>query len=80
MRRLVRLCAIGGVAAALILTSGGAALAQPGEACTVFGDPPGQLVSFVAQTFGHSGTHNPGNAHNPFPPFIPFVAGCNPNA
>jgi hypothetical protein len=39
---------------------------------------PGQLVSFVAQEFGNNGTHNPGNAHTPFPPFVPFTAGCNP--
>jgi hypothetical protein len=39
---------------------------------------PGQLVSFVAQEFGNDGTHNPGNAHTPFPPFVPFTAGCNP--
>lgn len=39
---------------------------------------PGQLVSFVAQEFGNSGTHNPGNAHTAFPPFVPFTAGCNP--
>jgi hypothetical protein len=40
----------------------------------------GQLVSYVAQEFGNSGTHNPGNAHNPFPPFVPFDLGCNPTA
>lgn len=40
----------------------------------------GQLVSYVAQEFGNDGTHNPGNAHNPFPPFVPFVLECNPTA
>ena len=40
----------------------------------------GQFISFVARNIGHSGTINPGNAHNPFPPFVPFVVGCNPHA
>lgn len=70
----------GGVAGALLVGLGGPAGADPGAGCTVFGEPPGQFVSFIAQEVGHSGTNNPGNANNPFPPFVPFVVGCNPNA
>ena len=41
---------------------------------------PGQFISFVAQEVGHSSGLNPGNAQNEFPPFVPFVVGCNPTA
>ena len=50
------------------------------HACEVAGAPPGDFVSFIAQEIGHSDDNNPGNAKNPSPPFVPFVAGCNPTS
>jgi hypothetical protein len=42
--------------------------------------PPGAYISLVAQTIGHSGDVNPGNAHSDLPPFVPFITECNPTA
>jgi len=42
--------------------------------------PPGAYISLVAQTIGHSGEVNPGNAHSDLPPFVPFINECNPTA
>jgi hypothetical protein len=39
---------------------------------------PGATVAWVAQNFGNSGTHNPGNAQSPFPPYVPGRLNCNP--
>lgn len=78
MRLVTRLCVVTAVSSVLVSGASGVAAADPGDGCTVNGEPPGQFVTFVAQTFGHSGTLNPGNAHNPFPPFVPAVVGCNP--
>ena len=38
----------------------------------------GEFVAWIAQSVGNSGAYNPGNAHDPAPPFVPFVVGCNP--
>jgi hypothetical protein len=40
---------------------------------------PGDVISRNAQTPGFSGEFNPGNAKNSSPPFVPFLAGCNPS-
>ncbi len=63
------------VAVASVALSGGSA-AQ--ASCK--GVKPGEYISDIARNVGHSGDLNPGNAHNPTPPFVPFVLGCNPNA
>ena len=78
---------IGSALAALALTvasgmsAGSPVHAEPagGSLCPEFtgrGSTPGLLISFTAQTYGHSGTFNPGNAKNPAPPFVASV--CNP--
>ena len=41
-------------------------------------DLTGTLVSDVAHTAGINADSNPGNSNNEFPPFVPFVVGCNP--
>jgi hypothetical protein len=78
MRPFRRCCMILASSGVLALSISGVAAADPGSGCTIGGDPPGQFISFVAQTFGQSGTLNPGNAHSSFAPFVPGVNGCNP--
>jgi hypothetical protein len=40
----------------------------------------GEFVAWIAQNVGNSGDYNPGNAHDPAAPFVPFVIDCNPAA
>jgi hypothetical protein len=78
--RLLLLSSVAGIVFA------GAALAMPGGASAGNGPSlckdikPGEIISDTAQNVGHSGDYNPGNAHNPAPPFVPFGLGCNPKA
>ena len=80
MRLARRVGGILGLSGVLALGMTGGAGAAPGDGCTFEGEPVGDLVSFIAQEFGHSGDFNPGNAHNEFAPFVPASDGvdCNP--
>ncbi len=63
MKRLLRLGVGAAVAGVLALSTGGAAsAAESDNACTVFGAPHGEAVSRYAQTYGFSGTVNPGKS------------------
>jgi hypothetical protein len=70
------------VAVAAALAMALPAYAQDGQGPSICSEVApggtGQLISNVAQTVGHSGTLNPGNAQSDFPPFVPFFVGCNP--
>ena len=77
----ITIAMIGGVGVGTADASGG-----NGESvCSFNGGPtqdPGPIggfISFIAQEFGHSADNNPGNAMNDAPPFVAFIAGCNPS-
>ncbi len=82
MRRTIAVLSVVAVMVAASVAPAFAAGLGP-SACK--SERPGLHISYVAQVEGHDGYYNPGNAHSPFQPYVPFVTNenntaCNPHA
>ena len=82
MQRILLLATVALVVAAMMVAMAMPAFAQGRgpSACKEEQPAVGHYISSESRENGNSAENNPGNAQNEYPPFVPFIVGCNPNA